>query len=119
MLCNRNLTMGLTMNPEKTMCHTNGPDGKQRLTDGPKLPSYGGLIFINTRKFTSTPALSAASSSAARTSGEPQSAAWCRQIEKSSVLSSSNCNSTPAASAASTSVFVVSGEPHNAACKYS
>ena len=51
MLCNRNLTKGLTMNPEKTMYYTNGPDGKQRLTDGPELPSYRGLSFINTRKF--------------------------------------------------------------------
>jgi len=38
MLCNRNLTKGLTMNPEKTMYYTNGPDGKQRLTGGPELP---------------------------------------------------------------------------------
>lgn len=51
MLCNRNLTKGLTMNPEKTMYYTNGPDGKQRLADGPELPSYRGLSFINTRKF--------------------------------------------------------------------
>lgn len=51
MLCNRNLTKGLTMLPEKTMYYTNGPDGKQRLAAGPELPSYRGLSFINTRKF--------------------------------------------------------------------
>jgi hypothetical protein len=51
MLCNRNLTKGLTMNPEKTMYVTNGPDGKQKLAAGPELPSYRGLNFINTRKF--------------------------------------------------------------------
>jgi hypothetical protein len=51
MLCNRALTKGLTMNPEKTMYCTNGPDGKQRLAAGPELPSYRGLSFINTRKF--------------------------------------------------------------------
>jgi hypothetical protein len=51
MLCNRALTRGLTMNPEKTMYCTNGPDGKQRLAAGPDLPSYRGLSFINTRKF--------------------------------------------------------------------
>lgn len=51
MLCNRGLTKGLTMNPEKTMYLTNGPDGAQRLAAGPDLPSYRGLSFINTRKF--------------------------------------------------------------------
>ena len=51
MLCNRNLSKGLTMLPEKTMYYTNGPDGKQRLAAGPELPSYRGLSFINTRKF--------------------------------------------------------------------
>jgi hypothetical protein len=51
MLCNRALTRGLTMNPEKTMYCTNGSDGKQRLAAGPDLPSYRGLSFINTRKF--------------------------------------------------------------------
>ena len=51
MLCNRGLTKGLTMNPEKTMYVTNGPDGAQRLAAGPDLPSYRGLSFINTRKF--------------------------------------------------------------------
>ena len=51
MLCNRALTRGLTMNPEKTMYCTNGPDGKQRLAAGPDLPSYRGLSFINSRKF--------------------------------------------------------------------
>jgi len=39
MLCNRNLTKGLTMNPEKTMYVTNGPDGKQKLAPGPELLS--------------------------------------------------------------------------------
>ena len=51
MLCNRGLTKGLTMNPEKTMYATVGPDGKQKLAAGPELPSYRGLNFISTRKF--------------------------------------------------------------------
>lgn len=50
-LCNRNLSKGLTMLPEKTMYLTTGPDGKQRLANGPELPSYRGLSFINSRKF--------------------------------------------------------------------
>ncbi len=51
MRCNRNLTKDFTMNPEKTMYVTNGPDGKQKLAAGPELPSYRSLSFINTRKF--------------------------------------------------------------------
>ncbi len=51
MLCNRNLTKGHTMNPEKTTYVTNCPDGKQKLAACPELPSYRGLSFINTSKF--------------------------------------------------------------------
>jgi hypothetical protein len=39
-LCNRGLTKGITMNPEKTMYLTAGPDGKEKLAAGPELPSY-------------------------------------------------------------------------------
>ena len=45
MLCNRNLTKGLTMNPEKTMYVTNGPDGKQKLAPGPELLSKDDDVF--------------------------------------------------------------------------
>jgi hypothetical protein len=51
MLCNGALTKQLTMNPEKTNYITAGPDGKRKLAQGPDLPSYRGLSFINTRKF--------------------------------------------------------------------
>lgn len=51
MLCNGALTKQLNMNPEKTNYITAGPDGKRKLAQGPDLPSYRGLSFINTRKF--------------------------------------------------------------------
>lgn len=50
-LCNGALTKQMTMNPEKTNYITAGPDGKRKLAQGPDLPSYRGLSFINTRKF--------------------------------------------------------------------
>jgi hypothetical protein len=50
-LCNGKLQTQLTMLPERTNYITNGPDGAQRLAQGPELPSYRGLQFINTRKF--------------------------------------------------------------------
>ena len=50
-LCNRGLTKGITMNPEKTMYLTAGPDGKDKLAAGPELPSYRGINFVNSRKF--------------------------------------------------------------------
>lgn len=50
-LCNPALQTQLTMLPEKTNYVTNGPDGLKRLAQGPDLPSYRGLSFINTRKF--------------------------------------------------------------------
>lgn len=51
MLCNGSLTRQLTMTPEKTNYITAGPDGKRKLAQGPDLPSYRGLSFINTRQF--------------------------------------------------------------------
>ena len=50
-LCNGALTTQLTMIPEKTNYVTNGPDGARRLSQGPDLPSYRGLNFVNSRKF--------------------------------------------------------------------
>ena len=51
MLTNSALTTQLTMLPEKTNYLTNGPDGKKLLAQGPDLPSYRGLSFIPSRKF--------------------------------------------------------------------
>lgn len=51
MLCNGSLTKQLTMLPEKTNYITAGPDGKRKLAQGPDLPSYRGLSFVNSRKF--------------------------------------------------------------------
>ena len=51
MLCNGALTKQMTMQPEKTNYITAGPDGKRKLAQGPDLPSYRGLSFINSRKF--------------------------------------------------------------------
>ena len=51
LLCNGSLTKQMTMLPEKTNYLTNGPDGKKLLAQGPDLPSYRGLSFIPTRKF--------------------------------------------------------------------
>ena len=50
-LCNGAMQVQLTMIPEKTNYITNGPDGLKRLAQGPDLPSYRGLQFINSRKF--------------------------------------------------------------------
>lgn len=50
-MCNGKLQTQLTMLPERTNYITNGPDGAKRLAQGPELPSYRGLSFINTRKF--------------------------------------------------------------------
>lgn len=51
LLCNGKLTTQLTMTPERTNYLTNGPDGQQRLAQGPDLPSYRGLSIIHSRKF--------------------------------------------------------------------
>ena len=51
MLCNGALTRQMNMNPEKTNYITAGPDGKQKLAQGPDLPSYRGLSIINTKQF--------------------------------------------------------------------
>jgi len=50
-MCNGKLQTQLTMLPERTEYITNGPDGAKRLAQGPDLPSYRGLSFINSRKF--------------------------------------------------------------------
>ena len=50
-LCNGKIQTQLTMLPERTNYLTNGPDGLKRLAQGPELPSYRGLSFINSRKF--------------------------------------------------------------------
>jgi len=51
MLCPSNLTLHLTMSPERTNYITNGPDGLKRLAQGPDLPSYRGLSIIHSQKF--------------------------------------------------------------------
>jgi hypothetical protein len=51
MLCNGALTRQMNMNPEKTNYITAGPDRKQKLAQGPDLPSYRGLSIINTKQF--------------------------------------------------------------------
>ena len=51
LMCNGSLTAQLTMIPEKTDYLTNGPHGKQRLSQGPELSSYRGLSIIDSRKF--------------------------------------------------------------------
>ena len=51
LMCNGKLTTQLTMLPEKTNYLTNGPDGLQRLAQGPDLPSYRGLSIIHGKKF--------------------------------------------------------------------
>jgi hypothetical protein len=50
-MCNGKLQAQLNMLPERTDYITNGPDGAKRLAQGPELPSYRGLSFINSRKF--------------------------------------------------------------------
>lgn len=50
-MCNGKLQAQLNMLPERTDYMTNGPDGAKRLAQGPDLPSYRGLSFINSRKF--------------------------------------------------------------------
>ena len=51
LLCPSNLTLHLTMSPERTNYITNGPDGLKRLAQGPDLPSYRGLSIIHSQKF--------------------------------------------------------------------
>ncbi len=51
LLCPSNLTLHLTMSPERTNYITNGPDGLKRLAQGPDLPSYRGLQIIHSQKF--------------------------------------------------------------------
>jgi hypothetical protein len=51
LLCPSNLTLHLTMSPERTNYITNGPDGLRRLAQGPDLPSYRGLSIIHSQKF--------------------------------------------------------------------
>jgi hypothetical protein len=51
LLCPSNLTLHLTMSPERTNYITNGPDGMKRLAAGPDLPSYRGLSIIHSQKF--------------------------------------------------------------------
>ena len=55
MLCPSNLTVQLTMSPERTDYITNGPDGLKRLAQGPDLPSYRGLSIIYSKKFNLEP----------------------------------------------------------------
>ena len=55
MLCPSNLTLQLTMSPERTDYITNGPDGIKRLAQGPDLPSYRGLSIIYSKKFNLEP----------------------------------------------------------------
>ena len=55
MLCPSNLTLQLTMSPERTDYITNGPDGLKRLAQGPDLPSYRGLSIIYSKKFNLEP----------------------------------------------------------------
>jgi hypothetical protein len=51
LITNSKLTMQLTMVPEKTQFLTQGPDGIQRLKDGPNLAKYRGLDIIHSRSF--------------------------------------------------------------------
>jgi len=51
LMCPSNLTLHLTMSPERTNYITNGPDGLKRLAQGPDLPSYRGLQIIHSQKF--------------------------------------------------------------------
>jgi len=51
LMCPSNLTLHLTMSPERTNYITNGPDGLKRLAQGPDLPSYRGLSIIHSQKF--------------------------------------------------------------------
>jgi hypothetical protein len=51
LLCPSNLTLHMTMSPERTDYVTNGPDGLKRLAQGPDLPSYRGLSIIHSQKF--------------------------------------------------------------------
>jgi len=51
LLCPSNLTLHMTMSPERTNYITNGPDGLKRLAQGPDLPSYRGLNIIHSQKF--------------------------------------------------------------------
>ena len=51
LLCPSNLTLHMTMSPERTNYITNGPDGLKRLAQGPDLPSFRGLNIIHSQKF--------------------------------------------------------------------
>jgi hypothetical protein len=51
MLCPSNLTLHMTMSPERTNYITNGPDGLKRLAQGPDLPAFRGLSIIHSQKF--------------------------------------------------------------------
>lgn len=50
LLTNSRLTFNMTMTPDKTSYVTQGPDGVQRLRDGPNIGSYRGLSIINTKQ---------------------------------------------------------------------
>jgi hypothetical protein len=51
LLCPSNLTLHMTMSPERTNYITNGPDGLKRLAQGPDLPAFRGLNIIHSQKF--------------------------------------------------------------------
>ena len=51
LLCPSNLTLHMTMSPERTNYITNGPDGLKRLAQGPDLPAFRGLSIIHSQKF--------------------------------------------------------------------
>jgi hypothetical protein len=51
LLCPSNLTLHMTMSPERTNYITNGPDGLRRLAQGPDLPAFRGLSIIHSQKF--------------------------------------------------------------------
>ena len=51
LLLNSRLTFAMQMNPERTQYFTQGPDGVQRLEQGPDVKSYRGIRIIHSRSF--------------------------------------------------------------------
>jgi len=51
LLLNSRLTFAMQMNPECTQYFTQGPDGVQRLEQGPDVKSYRGIRIIHSRSF--------------------------------------------------------------------